>query len=224
MHHAEVAGLRRAEGEWRVLGPDQQVLGRHTHLITAVPLAEASRLLPSGTIASILPPNSREILKGDFEKARYGAAFAFRESLRLPFRFGIVPKDSGITVLLNDTSRSRPDAEPGEEEVWVVQTSTDFAAEKMAAGAADADVATELLEELRRVLGGAALPECLRRDALCWVYGDGDYELEEGCAWDAAQGLALAGDWCGNGRVEGAWVSGYRAAERVLQGRAAAAL
>ena len=35
------------------------------------------------------------------------------------------------------------------------------------------------------------------------------------------QRLALAGDWCFDGRVEGAWLSGRAAAQRVLEARAA---
>ena len=41
------------------------------------------------------------------------------------------------------------------------------------------------------------------------------YKLEHGHAWDASRRLALAGDWCYSGRVEGAWLSGYQAAERL---------
>ena len=54
-------------------------------------------------------------------------------------------------------------------------------------------------------------------EALTWVYGDMDYKLLEGHAWDAKRRLALAGDWCYNGRVEGAWLSGHHAANKVLQ-------
>ena len=52
-----------------------------------------------------------------------------------------------------------------------------------------------------------------------WPYGDMDYSIDGGCAWVDELRLALAGDWAYNGRVEGAWLSGRAAAERVLDAR-----
>ena len=49
------------------------------------------------------------------------------------------------------------------------------------------------------------------------MYGDMDYKLAEGHAWDGKRKLSLAGDWCYNGRVEGAWLSGHHAAKKVLE-------
>lgn len=48
---------------------------------------------------------------------------------------------------------------------------------------------------------GPAAPD---EDTLCWC--------------DTDQGLALAGDWLAGGRVEGAWLSGIAAAQRLLAG------
>lgn len=42
--------------------------------------------------------------------------------------------------------------------------------------------------------------------AIHWLYGDGDYQLSAGCAGDPLRRLYLCGDWCYNGRVEGAWM------------------
>ena len=78
----------------------------------------------------------------------------------------------------------------------------------------------ELLEAFAAALGEKAgldgLPAVVAAEAVVWPYGDMDYELEGGCAWLGEQRLALAGDWCFNGRVEGAWLSGRAAAERVI--------
>ena len=48
-----------------------------------------------------------------------------------------------------------------------------------------------------------------------------DYEVDGGCVWDEELHLAMAGDWAYNGRIEGAWLSGVAAAQRVLDARAA---
>jgi renalase len=48
-----------------------------------------------------------------------------------------------------------------------------------------------------------------------WLYADTENPLSRGCAWDAAAGLGLCGDWLLDGKVEGAWRSGRRLAEVV---------
>lgn len=45
-----------------------------------------------------------------------------------------------------------------------------------------------------------------------------DTHSAPGAYWDASSGLGLAGDWLNGGRVEGAWMSGWQMAERVLTG------
>eukprot|EP01043_Picozoa_sp_COSAG02_P065944 COSAG02_NODE_10108_length_2020_cov_2.043727_1_plen_383_part_00 len=238
VRHTEVTTLARAgERGWAVHGgPQGSLLGEHSMLICALPLGVARRLLPSGLLETHLPA---EQLAQDFEKARYAASFRFAESLELPFEFAIIPKGSSITVLLNDTSRCLESLGSGDGphdddhldsgEVWVAQTATGFAAEKLRDGSDPSVVASELHVELCRVLGRSAesLPSCTAMDSVAWSYGDVDYSLDDRCVWAPAPALeggaagagsiALAGDWCCNGRVEGAWLSGVAAAQRVLE-------
>ena len=52
------------------------------------------------------------------------------------------------------------------------------------------------------------------------TYGDAaGYASEDGCVVDPSIRLVFAGDWCYNGRVEGAWRSGHAAANAVLSFR-----
>lgn len=44
------------------------------------------------------------------------------------------------------------------------------------------------------------------QQAIHWLYGDGDYKLPDGFAFDPSRRLYLCGDWCYNGRVEGAYL------------------
>ena len=55
----------------------------------------------------------------------------------------------------------------------------------------------------RMVVAGPILHRC---QAIHWLYGDGDYQLPQGCAVDPRRRLCLCGDWCYNGRVEGAFL------------------
>lgn len=49
-----------------------------------------------------------------------------------------------------------------------------------------------------------------------WRYADSAPALQEGCAWQAEQGLGLCGDWLQGGKVEGAFRSGQALAQALL--------
>ena len=74
-----------------------------------------------------------------------------------------------------------------------------------------------LLDAFRKAIDRPDLPAA-RADgaAVVWPYGDMDYAVEGGCVWLGDVRLAMAGDWAFNGRVEGAWLSGTAAAQKVL--------
>jgi len=203
---SEVSSLRRDEASWCINGEDEV-----SALILALPVAQIQSLLAPGSLYELLP---KDTLDKDFEKGRVAAAFAFPSSLSLPFSLAFV-KDSPISLVLNDSSRAPPGDETttkADAEVWVVQTSTEWAAECRANGMPEEEVCCRLLEEFLRIVGkdGMVPPEHMK--AIHWLYGDGDYKLPDGFASDPLRRLYLCGDWCYNGRVEGAYLSGMKAA------------
>ncbi|CAE7353311.1 unnamed protein product [Symbiodinium natans] len=200
----EVASVSWEGETWLLNGSDPV-----SALILALPLAPLRSLLPAGTVEGMLPT---DLLEKDFEKARVAAAWVFAAPLELPFRIAFV-KDSPISLVLNDSSRATQDG--AKVEAWVAQTSTEWAAQCIKDAMPEAEVCAVLLRELSRILG-KELPPVQHQKALTWAYGDMDYKLPEGHAWDATKRLALAGDWCYNGRVEGAWLSGHHAAQKVF--------
>ncbi|CAK8997327.1 unnamed protein product [Durusdinium trenchii] len=206
----EVKSLSWDKAAWLLNGEDEV-----SALILALPVAQIRPLL-AGNLEEILP---KEMLDKDFEKGRVAVAFAFTASLALPFRLAFV-KDSPITLVLNDTSRAEGDklsadfaAESGE--VWVLQTSTEWAAECLKEERPEDEICRQLLAEFARLLG--ELPSVSEQKAIHWLYGDGDYQLSAGCAGDPLRRLYLCGDWCYNGRVEGAWMSGFNAASALME-------
>ena len=50
-----------------------------------------------------------------------------------------------------------------------------------------------------------------------WLYARPAAAHEWGVLADADLGLYACGDWCLSGRVEGAWLSGYEAARRLIE-------
>ena len=77
-------------------------------------------------------------------------------------------------------------------------------------------VAAELYAALSNRLDvGDRQPDLL--SAHRWRYAQCAATINKGCLWHNNQRLAVAGDWCAGNRVEGAWTSGQRAAERVIE-------
>jgi renalase len=113
---------------------------------------------------------------------------------------------------------SKPGRPAGGAETWVVHARPDWSAARL-----DADVdavGAELLDAFAEVTGAPVHADhaVVHRWRYAIPTGDG---VEGGCLWDAALGLGAAGDWCAGGRVEGALVSGMRAADRMAVGAGA---
>ncbi|MCP1675398.1 putative NAD/FAD-dependent oxidoreductase [Natronocella acetinitrilica] len=50
-----------------------------------------------------------------------------------------------------------------------------------------------------------------------WRYSQSAEPLRQGYLYDPATGIGACGDWCHGDRVEGAWLSGARLADRILE-------
>lgn len=64
---------------------------------------------------------------------------------------------------------------------------------------------------------GRELPEPSHVAGHRWRYALPVQPLDARCLWDRTSRVAVAGDWCGGPRIEGAWLSGRAAAMRVLE-------
>jgi predicted NAD/FAD-dependent oxidoreductase len=108
---------------------------------------------------------------------------------------------------------ARNSAKPGRigPEAWVVQAGPDWSRRYLEA---DADgVAATLSAALSERLG-TPLPSAIACSAHRWRYARAAAE-GSGALWDADRRLGLCGDWLIGPRVEAAWMSGTRLAERI---------
>lgn len=84
-------------------------------------------------------------------------------------------------------------------------------------------VADALLRAFFDATGRKPVPTVLTK-AHRWRFASPENALDTGCLWDAARGLGACGDWCEAPRVEGAFLSGLKVAERIIAERPRAKL
>ena len=108
---------------------------------------------------------------------------------------------------------ARDTSKPGRprHETWVLHATAEWSHDHLEDD--PADVARAMLKAFADLGGPAPAAWTAHR----WRYATNAPPLTEGCAWDAAAGLGLCGDWLHGGKVEGAWLSGQALARRVLQ-------
>jgi len=144
--------------------------------------------------------------------AAYAPCFAlmaaFDAPLALPYD-GIFVRDGALAWIARDSSK--PGRAAGER--WVVHASPDWAAARLET---PAEALAPLLLAAFTALTGETRPpvwtSCHR-----WRYALPRAPLGTACLWDAASGLGAAGDWCTDGRVEGAYRSGEALAAAILR-------
>jgi len=111
----------------------------------------------------------------------------------------------------------RNGAKPGREgpEAWVVQGSGTWSAAHLDVGSLH--VAHALLDALVSHRGTAAVPALLNLTAHRWRFAM-TRGTDQGALWNPTLRLGACGDWLLGPRVELAWLSGRKLADRVLEG------
>lgn len=135
------------------------------------------------------------------------------------------PLDVGADAIFVNATRqplswaSRDSSKPGRPagERWVLHATAEWSTEHV--DDAPDEVPRALLDAFAVAVGGA-LPAATFADAHRWRYAHGALDPAPGALVDASGTLAIAGDWCHGARIEGAWLSGALAAERLLTGAA----
>ena len=113
---------------------------------------------------------------------------------------------------------ARNSSKPGRAawpDAWVLHASPAWSAERL--DDPPAEVAAELLQAFFRA-AGLDHRDPLHLAGHRWRYARSAEPREEGALAAGDAGVVLAGDWLAGDRVEGAWVSGRAAAERLLEG------
>ena len=135
----------------------------------------------------------------------------FEPALALDFD-GAFVNDSPLAWVARSSSK------PGREglDAWVLHADHGWSREYLEL---EADtIAQRLLDEFKRLSHIDQTPALLQ--AHRWRYALADNALDDGCLWDARLALGASGDWCAGPRLEGAFLSGLAAAEKVINAKA----
>ncbi len=195
-----VTALQRYDHGWELATAERGLLAEaFDGVLLAVPAPQALPLLqPMAPALAALAGAARM-------QGCWALMLRFEAPLALDFDAAFV-NDGPLRWIARDTSK------PGRSgpETWTLHASAEWSAAHLEDGA---DAVAAALIAAFRALGGA-MP--LAWSAHRWRYAITDAATAGRCAWDAAAGLGLCGDWLNGGRVEGAWLSGHALAQRVL--------
>lgn len=195
-----VIAVTPGENGWHVSWEDGGDYGFEAAII-AVPAEQAVDLLLasaqlSGTAQTVLHAPCWAVM-ADFDaplNCGFDAAFVAGSAL------GWVMRDS-----------SKPGRAVGER--WVLHANADWSREHLEDDAAG--VATSLAAAFAELVQHAQQPS--RAVAHRWRYALSQ-GLNTGFLWDARLALGAAGDWCVDGRIEGAYLSGLQLGRAVAAG------
>ncbi len=163
----------------------------------ALPLLQSSPQLCSATQAVEIAPV-------------WAVLVSFAQPLDLPFG-GAFARASALSWIARNCSKPGRPA----HECWVLHATHEWSKDNLEAE--QSFVVRELLAAFREASGLAEVcPEfCV---AHRWRYAQPAGGLDLECLWDAALGIGAGGDWCfRDGRIEGAFLSGWHLAHRVLR-------
>jgi hypothetical protein len=199
-------------------------VGPFRHLVLAIPAQQAADLLASITHHSGHTTGIKQALSSCRQ-------YALRPCWALILHFVHTQIESNDykpdfdAAFVNSTSdhnciaswvardSSKPDRLHNQADTWLLHASPAWSEQHL-----EADqqwVFDQLLAEFRRVTGirAQASNSGLHR----WRYAQaGNTDNSPGQLWLNDLSLGLCGDWLNGGRVEGAWLSGYQLAQRML--------
>ncbi|MBD3676114.1 MAG: FAD-dependent oxidoreductase [Planctomycetaceae bacterium] len=192
----------REAAHWLIYDDQDFLLEEFDVVISTAPAAQSAELL-------VASPNLSFAAQQVKMTGCWAVMLAFEESLGLPFEAAFV-NDSPLSWVACNSSK------PGREknvETWVLHASPEWSEEHLERQ--PNEMLFQLTEAFWSATGLAARePESLT--AHRWRYAVPPEPLSERYLFDQELQIGACGDWCGGPRVEGAFVSGYELAERII--------
>jgi len=114
-------------------------------------------------------------------------------------------------IMWASNNRTKPGR--AHKEIWTIQATTSWSAEHFSAP--EDTIGKILLSSFFEASGlPPVMPKFMRTHR--WYYGKPDQPLNKSFLWDKETRIGACGDWCHNGRLEGAFLSGISMAECII--------
>lgn len=197
-----IVDLERSGNLWWLQSADRERFGPFDSVVVSAPAPQTAALLTD--VAPELAARAASV-----EMAPCWAVMAgFDDPLGLGFDGAFVHHSPLSWVSRNNSKPGRP---PGES--WVLHGSPEWSEAHLEL---DAEVAAHRLVDAFATAVGLDLPHPDHLVAHRWRFALPTEPLPEPCLFDPALAIAACGDWAGGARVEGAYLSGCAAADRLL--------
>ncbi|TWT78375.1 protoporphyrinogen oxidase [Posidoniimonas polymericola] len=199
----KVVDPRRTERGWRLADEQGRDLGSFDFLVASAPAPQSAELLHAA-------PPLQELANSVRMTACWAVMLAFREPLGLACD-GAFVEDSPLSWLARDSSK--PGRAP-DRDTWVLHASPEWSQQHLEDDRdAVLDALTSAFWEATRASRRPAIWFAAHR----WRFALPPEPLSEPFLLDVPSRSAACGDWCGGPQVEGAYLSGVRLADRLLQ-------
>lgn len=192
----------RDNGRWLVYDDREFLLDEFDYVVSSAPAAQSAELL-------VASPELSTIAQQVKMTGCWAVMLAFEKSLGLPFDAAFVEESPLSWIACNSSKPGRND----NGETWVLHASPEWSEAHLEQQ--PDEVLAPLISAFWQSTGCAPLPSTFH-SAHRWRYALPSDPLSERCLFDPELRIGACGDWCGGPRVEGAFMSGYELAERII--------
>jgi hypothetical protein len=203
----QVTGLMQASDGWRLhtLEAKDEGIGPFDAVLAAMPSEPAAALLGGHTP---LVEHARTV---GWDPC-WALMMALGSKSGADFDAAFINDDPILGWVALDNAKPRRGQVSGVAERWVLHAKPRWSRRYF--DMAEADVARWLARAFSARLRRSMTP--LQTRAVRWAHATPLNPLPMSCLWDPAHRLGMAGDWCTEPRIEGAYTSGLALAEAVL--------
>lgn len=196
-----VSSMCKIENQWEISDQDGVSLGRYDWLIFAIPAQQATALLPSSVTFH------RDIDKIKLQGC-YSLMLGFKNTLDFKYDAAMVRDDVISWISVNSSKPGKPDGT-----TLLIHSTNDWAD----AHSEDnrEDVMQFLYEKTAAIIGhDIKSPDHIALHQ--WRYANAEKQKDGSHFIDKTERIGVCGDWCIQGRVEAAFISGQNLANDIL--------
>ena len=203
-YSTRVTSLAYSKGQWDIamIKENQESVLRADILVLAIPIDQILRFNVSSKF---------EVMAGEFRMSpSWAVMLAFNEILTPSFSALMLRESVGkpLSWMMKETAKNCRDG----SERWVLHAGPVWTRNNMLTNSNE--VVEVLYKQFREITGATSFSFS---DAKLWRYAAGGRSNDFGFFLDSEKSVMGCGDWANGGRIEGAWLSGKAAAEKLLK-------